>query len=107
MKFTSLASSPEYSRGWNECANAWDIDKTEALTRDTSDMPDDYAQGWTESLEYMASEWRERLEKIQQIKKEGYAGVDYCGSIVDRREFPNAVPMQKNSLLGIPEPKDV
>lgn len=35
----------------------------------------------------------------------GFSGVLSSGHIVDRRIFPNAIPMQKNTLLGIPSPK--
>lgn len=35
----------------------------------------------------------------------GYAGVDKTGMIVDRREHPDALPMQKNTLLNIPAPR--
>ena len=49
----------------------------------------------------------ESLRKVQEISKSGYAGCLPNGSIVDRREYPDAVPVQKNSLFGIPEPKTV
>jgi hypothetical protein len=45
------------------------------------------------------------LLKIQEIVKSGFAGVLPNGNIVDRREFPTAIPIQRNSLLGVPEPK--
>jgi hypothetical protein len=49
-------------------------------------------------------EWHEKHERV---KKEGFAGVLGNGQMVDRREFPDAIPLQKNSLLGIPEPKEL
>ena len=42
---------------------------------------------------------------LQKVKAEGFAGVLPTGEIVDRREHPKAIPMQKNSLLNIPEPQ--
>lgn len=48
---------------------------------------------------------REDLIRIQEINQSGYAGVLPNGNIVDRREYPNAVPVQKSTPLGIPEPK--
>lgn len=46
-----------------------------------------------------------KLLKIVEISQDGYAGMLPNGNIVDRREFPNAIPVQKNSLFGIPTPK--
>jgi len=48
---------------------------------------------------------REDLIKIMEINDSGYAGCDRNGNIVDRREHPEAVPVQENRLLGIPKPK--
>lgn len=45
------------------------------------------------------------LLKVFEINQSGYAGCDRNGQIVDRREFPNAVPIQENRLLSIPKPK--
>lgn len=45
--------------------------------------------------------------KHEQVKKDGYAGVLPNGNIVDRREHPGALPMQQNSMLGIPKPKNL
>ncbi len=50
---------------------------------------------------------REDLIEIHEINESGYAGVLPNGMIVDRRKQPEAIPVQKNSLLGIPEPKDL
>lgn len=52
----------------------------------------------------------QRLKAIRaslELTASGYAGVDRMGNKVDRREFPDAVPMQENSLLNIPKPKPV
>lgn len=48
---------------------------------------------------------REDLVKIHEINQSGYAGVNRQGQIVDRREFPDAVPVQKNSMMNLPAPK--
>lgn len=48
---------------------------------------------------------RPDLVEIFELNASGYAGCDRNGQIVDRRKFPEAVPVQKNSLFGIPEPK--
>lgn len=100
-----MNSSPEYSRGWNACAEVWDSNRKEALQRDVTNRSDDYQEGWNESLQRIIQEHRANLERLQQVKEEGYAGVLPGGEVVDRREWPNAIPMQKNSLLNIPEPK--
>lgn len=46
-------------------------------------------------------------DQHQKTKLSGYAGVLKDGSIVDRRIHPEAMPMQANAHLGIPEPKPV
>lgn len=48
-----------------------------------------------------------RVGWMQGLNLSGYAGVLANGNIVDRREFPNAVPVQKNTMLGIVEPKKI
>ena len=50
-------------------------------------------------------ERKEALLKILEINKSGYAGILPNGNIVDRREHPTAIPVQKNSLFNVPEPK--
>lgn len=53
---------------------------------------------------------KEKLDyflKIQEINKSGYAGCLPNGNIVDRREHPEATPIAKNSMFGIPEPKEL
>lgn len=48
---------------------------------------------------------RQDLIDIYEINQSGYAGVLPNGNIVDRRKFPDAVPVQENNLLGIPKAK--
>ena len=45
--------------------------------------------------------------KLREIIQSGYAGTLSNGHIVDRREHPEAVPIQTNALLGVPEPLPV
>jgi hypothetical protein len=42
---------------------------------------------------------------IAYINESGYAGCMPNGNIVDRRLFPEAYPIQENSLFNIPKPK--
>lgn len=48
---------------------------------------------------------RSDLVEIYDINQSGYAGILSDGSIVDRRKFHAAIPVQANSMLGIPPPK--
>tara|TARA_R110000772_G_C13310328_1_gene440505 strand:- start:35960 stop:36427 length:468 start_codon:yes stop_codon:yes gene_type:complete len=49
---------------------------------------------------------RLELHRIHDsVKEQGYSGVLPNGNIVDRRIFPNAIPMQKNSMFNIPKPE--
>lgn len=45
------------------------------------------------------------LMRRVEIAQSGYGGVNQAGQIVDRREFPDAVPIQKHGMFGNPEPK--
>lgn len=47
------------------------------------------------------------IRRLQEVKREGFAGVMSDGRIVDRRKHPEAIPMQENSLLGIPAPREL
>jgi hypothetical protein len=47
------------------------------------------------------------LRKIIALNKTGYAGVMPNGNIVDRREHPEAIPVQENRMLGVVKPKPV
>lgn len=49
---------------------------------------------------------REDLVKVHEINLSGYAGaLPSNGMIVDRREYPEAIPAEKNPLFNLPEPK--
>jgi len=56
-----------------------------------------------------AFEARRRLllaaEKHLRVKAAGFAGVTKTGMLVDRRDHPDAIPVQRNTLLGVPEAK--
>lgn len=60
-----------------------------------------------ESKQKLRDAGREDLIELHELNKSGYAGVDRTGKIVDRRKFPNAVPVQENSLFGVVAPKEV
>lgn len=45
--------------------------------------------------------------EMMALIKSGFAGVLPTGGIVDRRKHPEAIPIQKNTLLGVPEPKKI
>lgn len=48
------------------------------------------------------------LTGLIEISEAGLAGVlPGSGRIVDRRQYPHAIPMQENKLLGIPAPRRV
>jgi len=49
----------------------------------------------------------QKLLKAKELCQSGYAGVNKEGKIVDRREFPDAVPMQRNTVFGTPKPKKI
>lgn len=48
---------------------------------------------------------REDLIEIHEINASGYAGLLPNGNIVDRRKYPHAIPIQRNSLFGVVTPK--
>ncbi len=49
---------------------------------------------------------RHETSQILDTIKSGFAGVLPTGRIVDRRAHPEAMPIQKNELLGVPEPRN-
>lgn len=44
---------------------------------------------------------------ISDCVRSGYGGCLPGGEIVDRRQYPDAVPLEENSLLGIPAPNPI
>jgi hypothetical protein len=59
-----------------------------------------------ETKRLLIEKGREDLVKIHEINQSGYAGILPSGQIVDKREFPKAIPVPENKLLGIPKPKN-
>lgn len=59
-----------------------------------------------ETCEQVTARVKVLMEGIE-LSKSGYAGILSTGQIVDRREHPEAIAMQENSMLGIPKPKDI
>lgn len=56
------------------------------------------------------AERKDRLDfllKSIDIIQSGYGGILPTGTIVDRRIYPTAVPIQENKLFGIPKPKEI
>jgi len=50
----------------------------------------------------------ERVKWLRGLNASGYAGCKTPeGWIVDRREFPDAIPVQANSLFGVVKPKEL
>lgn len=47
------------------------------------------------------------MEAIRPAIQEGYGGVLPNGNVVDRRIYPDAIPIPANTLFGTPEPKQV
>lgn len=60
-----------------------------------------------EILDLEKEERKMKLLKSFELTLSGYAGIDKNGNKVDRREFPDAVPLAYNTLLGIPHPKEI
>jgi hypothetical protein len=48
---------------------------------------------------------QERLDWIRGLNASGFTGINSNGTLVDRREFPDAVEVQANTAFGIVEPK--
>jgi hypothetical protein len=55
-----------------------------------------------ETKKILREKGREDLIKIIEINDSGYACILSNGNIVDRREHPEAIPVQENKMMGIP-----
>lgn len=42
-----------------------------------------------------------------EVRNAGYLGMAENGALVDRRKYPDAIPIPKNESLNVPEPKPV
>lgn len=60
-----------------------------------------------QSLKKLQEAKRYDLIVIAYINESGYAGCMPNGNIVDRRFYPEAVPVAKNSMFGIPGQKQI
>lgn len=49
----------------------------------------------------------QELRLTLNIIKSGYAGVMPNGNIVDRRKYPEAIPIPENPMFNTPEPKSI
>lgn len=49
----------------------------------------------------------ENMKWIKELNASGYSGCDANGTIVDRRERPDAIPVQANSMFGVVDPKPI
>lgn len=58
-----------------------------------------------EMREYLIRKGRRDIIEGVDINISGYAGILSNGNIVSRLEYPNAMPLPKNSMVGIPKPK--
>jgi len=54
---------------------------------------------------YQKDQPKDPIGWIQGLNASGYAGCLRNGNIVDRREFPEAIPIQGNSMFGVVKPK--
>ena len=60
-----------------------------------------------DTIYYLKDQTLETMHNwITRLNSSGYAGCRKGdGMIVDRREFPDAIPVQKNNMMGVVEPK--
>ena len=47
------------------------------------------------------------MADIMKANCEGYAGILQNGQLVDRRKYPDAMPVPENKMMNIPAPKDL
>jgi|ADGO01.1.fsa_nt_gi hypothetical protein len=60
-----------------------------------------------ETKQKLRNAGREDLIETHYLLESGYAGIDKEGRIVDRRLFPDTVPIQENPMFNTPKPKPV
>lgn len=59
-----------------------------------------------EKIYYLRDQTEDNMKEwILGLNASGYAGILPSGMLVDRREFPKAFPVQKNTMFGVVEPK--
>lgn len=57
-----------------------------------------------ESRKKLIAAGRQDLIDVFDLNKTGYVGCDKNGTLVDRRKFPDAVPVKENYLFGVVKP---
>ena len=70
-------------------------------------LPDELNELFESINQKVMKEDEEKLNlflKTLEISKSGYAGMLPNGNIVDRREHPEAMPIEKNNMFEIPKP---
>lgn len=71
--------------------------------------PDSDPLGVKNITEHQAPTDTEKVTRLRAFQEEvvakGFAGCGKNGTLVDRREHPDAVPVAENPHLGIPKPK--
>lgn len=60
-----------------------------------------------ESKQKLRDAGRQDLIDTYELITSGYAGVNKQGTIVDRRLFPDAVPIQENTMFNTPKPRKI
>ena len=58
-----------------------------------------------EMRENLIREGRGDLIETMDINDSGYAGILANGNIVSRLQYPSAIPIPENSMMGLPKPK--
>jgi len=52
-------------------------------------------------------ETQEHSDWLTKVRDSGYLGILQSGQLCDRREHPEAIPVQENSFFKTPKPKEV
>lgn len=66
------------------------------------DLTENITNAWESAARQIVK--THELGKTHETIKSGFAGTMPNGSIVDRRVYPEAIPLQQNSMLGVPKP---
>lgn len=96
------APSSEYNQAWGSIKPNKDS-TCDFYYGTTGKILDEEINRVSKEKEMLIAELKIKLE----ISKSGYGGVLPTGEIVDRRVFPDAIPLQKNVMLNVPEPKEL
>lgn len=97
-----------YKPGEYPSSRIRELEKAAALIMAEIHRLEDHWDGvFTLQKRKQAGETKAAVEWITGLNKSGYAGCTRDGWIVDRREYPNAIPVQENSLFGVIKPKEI